>query len=425
MKTIALLMFLVVLGAPAMAETVLIKANGYVDVDRGRLVTPAVVLVEDGLISSVNPRGQPAADRSIDLGDRILLPGLMDMHVHLDFDFAGANFGVVVTESGSEGTLRGAKNAELTLMAGFTTVRNVGQVHPTLDLIDVALANASELGWIRAPRIVPVGHMISILGGHGDLSMAEGLSEGMLELDPARGVISGVDEAVRAARFQIKHGAKTIKIHATAGVLSLEESVGAQQLSDEEMRAIVEEAHRHGIPVAAHAHGTEGIKAAIRAGVDSIEHGSILDDEAIGLLVENEVVLVPTSGLMDLLDPSKLPPIKRTKAEYVTPKAKESLSKAIKAGVKVAVGTDAPLIPHGKNAYEVTVMVDRGMTPAEALRSATIVPAELIGIDNLGQIKEGMLADLIAVAANPLDDIRTLENVSFVMKAGQVYKLED
>jgi imidazolonepropionase-like amidohydrolase len=331
----------------------------------------------------------------------------------------------VVTESGSEGTLVGVKNAELTLMAGFTTVRNIGQLHPTLDMIDVALANASDAGHIRAPRIVPAGHMITILGGHGDLSMGEGLSEGMLELDPARGVISGVDEAVRATRFQIKHGAKTIKIHATAGVLSLEESVGAQQLTDEEMRAIVEEAGRHDIPVAAHAHGTEGIKAAIRAGVDSIEHGSMLDDEAIELLIENDVVLVPTSGLMDRLDPTMLPPRKRAKAEYVMPRAKESLSKAIAAGVKVAVGTDAPILPHGKNAFEVVVMVERGMTPAQALRSATIVPAELIRMDDIGQIQEGMHADLIAVAANPLDDIGTLENVSFVMKAGRVYKLVD
>jgi imidazolonepropionase-like amidohydrolase len=259
-------MLLLFVGGSAPAETVLIRAGGYVDVGQGKLIKPAVVLVEDGRIRSVNPDSPPQADRSIDLGKRILLPGLMDMHVHLDFDFAGGDFGIVVTESGSEGTLVGVRNAELTLMAGFTTVRNIGQVHPTLDMIDVALANASDAGDIRALRIVPAGHMITILGGHGDLSTGEGLSEGMLELDPARGVISGVDEAVRASRFQIKHGAKTIKIHATAGVLSLEESVGARQLTDEEMKAIVEEAGRHDIPVAAHAHGTEGIKAAIRAG---------------------------------------------------------------------------------------------------------------------------------------------------------------
>lgn len=419
-----LLLALAVLLLPlsARAEPVLILARGYVDVDRGRLVTPARILVEDGVIRSTET-GESATDaRVIDLGDGYVLPGLMDMHVHLDLDFDKANFAVVVTESGSEGALRGAKNAEKTLMAGFTTVRDVGQVHPTLDLIGVALARASDEGWIRAPRIVPAGHMVTILGGHADLAMAEGLSEGMLELGPEHGVVSGVDDAIRATRFQIKHGAKVIKIHATAGVMSLEESVGARQLSDAEMRAVIEEAHRHDVPVAAHAHGTEGIKAAIRAGVDSIEHGSILDDEAIRMMVEKGVVLVPTSGLMDLIDFEKLDPRKRAKAEQVAPLARASLEKAIKAGVKVAIGTDAPLIPHGRNAYELVAMVERGMTPAQALRAATVIPAELIRMDDLGQIRAGMQADLIAVDRNPLEDVRALQNVRFVMKSGRVVR---
>jgi imidazolonepropionase-like amidohydrolase len=406
----------------ANAEQVLLKAHGYVDVRQGNLVTPAEILVEDGVIVSINSSTSPAGVETIELGSRILLPGLMDMHVHLDLDFEAANFGIVVTESSSEAALRGAKNAELTLMAGFTTIRNIGQVHPSLDLIDVALARASDEGWIKAPRIIPAGHMITILGGHGDLSMAEGLSEGMLELGPEHGVVSGTDDAIKATRFQIKHGAKVIKIHATAGVMSLEEAVGLQQLSDAEMRAIIEEAERHEIPVAAHAHGTDGIKAAIRAGVSSIEHGSILDDEAIRMMIRNDVFLVPTNGLMDLIDLEKLDPRKRAKAEYVDPLADQSLVAAIKAGVKVALGTDAPLIPHGMNAYEIVKMTERGMSPAEAIRSATTVAAELVGIEKLGEIREGWYADIIAVDTNPLQDIRSVQSVSFVMKGGIVMK---
>jgi len=358
----------------------------------------------------------------VELPGKTLLPGLMDMHVHLDLDFGKAAFTVSVTESGSEAALRGAKNAELTLMAGFTTVRDVGQVHPTLDLVAAALARASAEGWIRAPRIVAAGHMISILGGHGDLSMMMGLSEGMLELGPEHGVVSGVDDAIRATRFQIKHGAKVIKIHATAGVMSLEDAVGLQQLTDEEMRAVVEEAARHEIVVAAHAHGAEGIKAAIRAGVRSIEHGSVLDDEAIEMMIENDVFLVPTRGLMNRMDFDMLDPHRRAKAEYVKPRAEESLKAAIKAGVKVALGTDAPLIPHGENAYEVVEMTRVGMSPIDAIRSATTVSAKLVGIDELGEIREGWHADIIGVDSDPLDDITALQSVTFVMKAGEVFK---
>lgn len=425
MKILVALVLALLTSPLVLADTVLLKAKGYIDVAQGKLVTPAEILVEDGMIRSVNAREWPEDVRLVDLGERIMLPGLMDMHVHLDLDFDESNFAVVTTESGSEAALRGAKNARLTLMAGFTTVRNIGQVHPTIDLVDAALAGAAEKGWILAPRIIPAGHMISILGGHGDLSMAEGLAEGVLELGPQFGVVSGVDDAIEATRFQIKHGAKTIKIHATAGVLSLEDAVGAQQLSDDEMRAIVEEAHRHEIPVAAHAHGTDGIKAAIRAGVDSIEHGSILDSEAIRMMIDNGTVFVPTNGLMDLLDKDNLHPKKRAKAEYVEPRANQSLSSAIEAGVKIALGSDAPLIPHGKNAYELKALVKRGMTPGQALRSATVIPAQLIGIENLGEIREGWHADLIAVADNPLENLATLDNVLFVMKAGQVVKQAD
>jgi imidazolonepropionase-like amidohydrolase len=410
------------LSLAADGRPMLLKADAYVDVASGKHIKPAEILVDDGLIVAINRDQWPDGVEIVNLPGKTLLPGLMDMHVHLDLDFETGDFGVVVTESGAEGALRSAKNAERTLMAGFTTVRNVGQVHPSLDLIDAAVANAAEQGWIRAPRIIPAGHMITILGGHGDLAMAEGLAEGRLELGPEYGVVSGVDDAIKAARFQIKHGAKVIKIHATAGVMSLEASVGAQQLSNDEMVAVVEEANRHDIPVAAHAHGTEGIKAAIRAGVSSIEHGSMLDEEAIRMMVDRGVFLVPTSGLMDLIKFDLLPAQKRAKAEYVSPRAKESLSAAIKAGVKVALGTDAPLIPHGQNAFEIVKMTERGMTPLQALQSATMVSAELLRIEKLGQLKPGWHADIVAVDANPLEDIRAVQSISFVMKGGEIFK---
>tara|TARA_R110000868_G_scaffold383578_1_gene650584 strand:- start:12640 stop:13929 length:1290 start_codon:yes stop_codon:yes gene_type:complete len=426
MKTIRLFLFIVTLGAlltiNIQAQITVLNAKGYVDVKNGELISPAVIVIEAGIITDINPSRIPKDAEEIDLINKYLMPGMMDMHVHLDFDFS-SGFDVVVKESASKGAIQSVYNAEKTLMAGFTTVRTIGQVHYTLELIDVALAEASEEGIINAPRIIPAGHMITILGGHGDLAMGEGLKEGMIEAGPEYGVVSGVDDAIKATRFQIKHGAKTIKIHATAGVLSLEDAVGAQQLSDEEMVAIIEEAHRHEIPVAAHAHGTEGIKAAIRAGINSIEHGSILDDEAIQMMIDNEVVLVPTSGLMEVMDKEMLPPKKKAKADYVDPLAKQSLSNAINAGVKIALGTDAPLIPHGDNAFELVAMINRGMSIAEALRSATTIPAALVNMEGeVGEIEEGMFADIIATDSNPLEDVKTLQNVVFVMKGGKIYK---
>ena len=422
MPKFLVLLFLACLPLGADARPLLLKADAYLDVQSGKLIKPAEILVDEGRIVAINREQWPDEVETVALPGKTLLPGLMDMHVHLDLDFDKANFGIVVTESGAEAALRGARNAERTLMAGFTTVRNVGQVHPSLDLIDVAVAHAAEQGWIRAPRIIAAGHMISIVGGHGDLAMAEGLAEGRLELGPEYGVVSGVDDAIKATRFQIKHGAQVIKIHATAGVMSLEASVGAQQLSNEEMVAIVSEANRHEIPVAAHAHGTEGVKAAIRAGVSSIEHGSMLDAEAIQMMVDRNVFLVPTNGLMDLIKFDLLPAQKRAKAEYVSPTMNQSSSEAIKAGVKVALGTDAPLIPHGQNAYEIVKMTERGMTPLQAIQSATIVAAELLRIDHLGQLKPGWHADIVAVDTNPLEDIKAVQSVSFVMKAGEIVK---
>jgi imidazolonepropionase-like amidohydrolase len=413
---------LFLLACPAvLADAVLVRAARLLDVEQGRTIAPASLLVEAGRIVAVNPSVPPPDVEVLELGNRTLMPGRIDAHVHLtgsDTNFRQQ----VLTESSAKNALRGAVNARLTVLAGFTTVRDLAQLVPTIELTTVALSEASAAGWIVGPDIVAVGHALSITGGHIDPAMFVSSAEGVLQLSPEQGVADGVDEVVRATRFQIKHGARAIKISATAGVMSLESSVGAQQYTEEGMRAAVEEAERHGIGVAAHAHGTEGINAAIRAGVASIEHGSLLDDESIGLMKANGTFLVPTTGLADIIQLDGLPTPVRRKAEYIMPMAKENISKAIRAGVKIAMGSDAPLIPHGENAREIYAMVERGMSAADALRAATINGAELLRLDDRGRLAEGLRADVIAVDGDPLVEIESLSSVSFVMKEGEILK---
>jgi imidazolonepropionase-like amidohydrolase len=269
--------------------------------------------------------------------------------------------------------------------------------------------------------------MIGITGGHADLSMMGGFAETVMDLGPEYGIADGPDEFLKATRYQIKHGAKAIKIMATAGVTSLEGSAGAQQMTSEEMIAVVDEANRHGITVAAHAHGTEGIIAALQAGVTSIEHGSLLSDEAVNLFIQKKAYLVPTTALLDMISLSydKMDPLVVAKAKYILPLAIKSHEKAIKAGVKISLGTDAPLIPHGKNALELSAMMRRGMSAIDAIRAATINAAEMLNLEDRGEIKEGLLADIIAVPVNPMENIKSLEEVNFVMKGGKVYKNEE
>ena len=389
-----------------------LRAARLLDVRSGRIVSGAVVVVAGGRITAVGG-AVPAGAQVIDLGDVTLAPGLIDLHTHLTMDIEGNWVMRGVTESAADDALRGARNARRTLEAGFTTVRNLGSA----DFADVALARAISAGFVPGPRIVSAGHSIGATGGHCDTT---GLAPGLAERDWRSGVADGPDEAAKAVRYQAKHGAQVIKICATAGVLSFEASVGARQYTDAEMRAVVEEATLHGLRVAAHAHGTAGIKAAVRAGVTSIEHGSILDDEAIALMKERGTYLVPTSYLADAIDKSALPPPIRAKAESVLPIMRESLRKAIAAGVKVAFGTDAAVYPHGHNARELAVYVQLGMTPIQAIRSATTVAAEALGVQDRGAIEPGLLADIIAVPGDPLQDVRAFEDVRFVMAAGQV-----
>ncbi len=395
-------------------QPIVLRAARMLDVQTGRLISPAVVVIEKDRIKSVNPAVVPAG-QVIDLGNTTLLPGLIDMHTHLSFDIEGAWLHRSVTDTAGDNALRGARNARNTLLAGFTTVRDLSSGY----FVDVALMRAIDQEFIPGPRIFPAGHAIGITGGHCDTT---GYVPGVQERGPESGVADGPESVLRAVRYQIKHGARVIKICATAGVLSLEGPVGAQQLSESEMRTIVEEAARHGVKVAAHAHGTEGIIAAVRAGVHSIEHGSMLNDEAIRLMKERGVYLVPTTHLADAIRLDALPPPIRAKAEFVLPLAKQSLQQAIKARVKIAFGTDAAVIPHGQNGREFGTLVARGMSPIDAIRTATLNAVDLLGVKDRGNIAPGLLADLVAVPGNPLDNIRVLEDVRFVMKGGQIYK---
>ena len=398
--------------APA-PQRVVLRAARMLDVEAGRIVPNARVVIEGDKIQAVNPATLPEGVRIIDLGNVTLMPGLIDAHTHLTGEIGPNMLLEPVQETEIDAAFKAVKNARTTIMAGFTTVRDYG------GQVTVALGHAVDNGTILGPRIVPSRNALGITGGHCDVT---GYAPGVLEQGPKDGIADGPWEVVEAVRYQIKHGAQVIKTCATAGVLSLEGPVGAQQYTYEELKAMVDEAARHGVKVAAHAHGTEGIKAAVRAGVASIEHGSMLDDEAIALMKERGTYLVPTEYLSERINLAVLPPQIRRKAESVLPLARESHRKAIASGVKIAFGTDAAVFPHGENAKEFSSYVRLGMTPLAALRSATLNAADLLGKTDRGVIAAGKLADLIAVDGNPLENVSATERVQFVMLGGRVVR---
>ena len=389
----------------------LLRAARMLDVRSGKLLNDVSILVVGDRITAVNPPAPPANAKLVDLGDVTLLPGFIDAHTHLAGEI-GPNMRLEpVTETEVDAAYKAVKNGRTTLLAGFTTVRDFGGE------VTVALSRAVDRGDVVAPRVVPSRYSLGITGGHCDET---GYVPGVLEHSVEHGIADGPWEVVQAVRYQIKHGAQVIKTCATAGVLSMEGPVGAQQYTYDELKAMVDEAARHGVKVAAHAHGTEGIKAAVRAGVASIEHGSMLDDEAIALMKQHGTWLVPTTYLADRINLAVLPPHIQQKARTVLPQARASLRKAIAAGVKIAFGTDAAVYPHGENAREFAVLTSLGMPPVEALRAATIYAAELLGKTDRGEVAAGKLADIIAVPGNPLADIRATERVVFVMIGGKV-----
>ena len=408
-------------------DVTVLRAARWLDItaESGDVRSPAVIVVRENLIESVNPAEVPEGATEISLGDVTLLPGLMDMELNMLIGNRDETWDPMhgVKVDPSLRTLMGVGYCKQTLQAGFTTVRNLGLMVKTGGyLLDVALATAIDKGWIEGPRIVAAGHAVSPTGGHLDATMFQNLAPGIMPLSVEEGIANGVPEVRKCVRYQIKHGARQIKISATGGVMSHSTAPGAQQYSDEELEAIVDEAHRAGISVAAHGIGDQGIQACIRAGVDCIEHGFLASDETIQMMADHGTFLVTTTFLADSLDVSKSPPNIQAKAAEVFPRAKAMLGKAAKAGVKIACGTDAPGIPHGENAKELAAMVRRGLTPTEALRAATVTSAELLQVTDRGRLAPGLLADIIAVPGDPTEDITMTESVRFVMKDGRVYR---
>jgi imidazolonepropionase-like amidohydrolase len=405
-------------AAPAATEAgpvTVIRAARMLDMASGKLVTPAVVVVTGDRIQAVGG-ALPADARVIDLGDATLLPGFIDAHTHLtlpEIDKAGWQYDSVLN-SPVDDALRGVRAARETLLAGFTTVRDVG----ARGFADVKLGHAIERGDVIGPRVIGAGHALGITGGHCDDT---GWAPGVNERGPDSGIADGADAMTRATRYQIKHGAGVIKICATAGVLSFEKSLGAQQMSDAEMRAVVEEAARHGLRVAAHAHGTQGIIAASRAGVTSIEHASILDDEAIRVLKENGTWIVPQLFLPEWIKPETMPPVIAAKAVAMRELVAASIRKAAQAGVRIGFGSDSSVVPFALTGREFAARVRIGMAPLEVLRQATIYNAEVLDAPDRGEIAVGKLADLVAVPGDALADISATERVAFVMKGGVVY----
>jgi imidazolonepropionase-like amidohydrolase len=404
-------------------RVVFIKAGRLFDMRAGKVLESQGILIEGERIKEVGSLAIlsariPKDATIIDLGSAAVLPGLIDCHTHITSQIENY-LDDIFRKSPIDYAVIAHIYARKTLEAGFTTVRDLGSG----EFIDVSLKNAINEGKIPGPRLLVAGYALSATGGHGDLS---GFSP-YLSFNNFSGVVDGVDEIRKKIRWNIKYGADLIKFLATAGVLSEEESVGAPQFSMEEMKAIVEEAAMWGKKVAAHAYGADGIKMAIRAGVTSIEHGSLLDEETIVLMKQHGTYLVPTiyvgESVVKFGKQWNLPDRLIEKARSMNAKKYEVFRKAIKAGVRIAYGTDAGVFPHGMNAADFPLLVELGMTPMQAIQSATIYAADLLGwSDRIGSIEPGRLADIIAVKGDPLKDVKLLEDVAFVMKGGQVVK---
>ena len=428
MKTLKLFLLALVLSCASFAQQptesaqpqhVVIHAGHMLDVKSGKMLDNVTVVVDGDKVTSVSGGGSQPGDQAdghvINLPNATLLPGLIDAHTHLTFDpnFGYQELGISIPKE----ALIGAKNARITLEAGFTTVRNVGASGYT----DIALRDAINEGMVPGPRIMASGPALSITGGHCDQNLLP--YEWHAKSDGAADGVEGVQHKVREI---IKYGADVIKVCATGGVLSKGDDPRASQYTLEEMKAIVADAHRLGRKVAAHAHGAQGIAWAAEAGVDSIEHGSYIDDAGIAMMKKNGTYLVPTLYLADWMRENAvkigLPAMYAAKMKEVTAVSRQNIKKAFNAGVKIAFGTDAAVYPHGLNAHEFAVYVQIGMTPLQAIQTATVNAADLLGWSKIGSIETGNFADIIAVNGDPLKDVTLLQNPVMVMKGGAIYK---
>ncbi len=421
------------LAAPLAAATdaapshvVALRAARLFDGTSETLVKNAVVIVEGESIRAVGSALEiPGGAEVIELGDATLMPGLIDAHVHLTGESGNdwaPDFVAELRRTVAERAIRAAVYARRTLEAGFTTVRNVGAE----DAVDVGLRNAIDSGMAQGPRVLAGGYALGARGGHCDVT---GFPAGTFgeETGPRQGIASGADAFRDAVRYQVKYGADVIKVCGTGGVLSPGDEVDTPQITQDEMDAIVEEAHRLRKKVAVHAHGAAGAKVAIRAGADSIDHGSFLDDEALRMMKDRGTYLVPTLLAGEYVSgravPRNYPPEIAAKAKAAVEARSASFKRALALGVKIAFGTDSAVSPHGLNAQEFKLLVDHGMTPVAALRSATSAAADLLGLGaRIGKVAPGRAADLVAVPGNPFSDITAMERVAFVMKAGRIVR---
>ena len=418
MKTLATLALVLALGASSEAQLTALKAGRLIDGRGGDPIEPVTVIVEGDRIRTVGrDLPIPSGATVIDLGSATLLPGLIDLHTHLT-DRADVHWeeGLLKTTP-PDAALHGARNALVTLMAGFTTCRDMG---PTWPYVDVALRNAIDAGVVAGPRMMVAGNYVSSTGGAGDARQFSPY----VDVPLVRNLADGPDEIVKAVRIHFKNGADFIKILVTGAVLSKGIAPTAQQYSDAEIQAAVTEAARWGRQVGAHAHAAEGIHAAIRAGVRTIDHGSYLDDEAVELLKKSErrTFYVPTL-VISQSDLESAPESERERMRRIREIMLGGFQRALKAGLPIGLATDAPVYPHGKNARELSFRVELGESPMSAIVSATSLNAEIMGwSDRVGSVEPGKFADLIAVEENPLRDVTVLERVRFVMKGGAVYK---
>jgi imidazolonepropionase-like amidohydrolase len=434
-RLLAAVCFLLAAGTAGQAQqkmeskTYVLKAARMFDGKSNSVTSPGVVVVAGGKIVGVGAGAAiPSNAEVIDLGDATLLPGFIDAHTHLTMpyreDYTRAaldNLQKPIPQMALESSV----NARVTLMAGFTTVRDVGSNF----YLDAGLRNAINNGTVPGPRMLVAVHAIGATGGHCDET---GYREGAIgaETGPEVGVVNGADEARRAVRLAHKYGATVIKTCATGGVLSLADAVDTPQLTQAELDALVDEAHALRLKAAAHAHGNEGAKRAVLAGIDSIEHGSFLQDDTMQLMKSKGTYYIPTlmasQGLIEqLAKPTDMPPAIRVKAEAAIASIHKTFSRAVVLGVKIGLGTDAAVYPHGRNAEEFHQMVDLGMKPIDALKAGTSNDADLLGLaDKIGTLESGKLADVVAVPGDPSQNIRQTEHVFFVMKEGKIYKNE-
>jgi len=419
-----LILFLLFIASSAFAQKTYIQCGKLIDGISGKVQAEMTIVVDGKMITDIQKgyTSGSSGDKVIDLKNKTVMPGLIDCHVHLEEEHSKTGMLDGFTMTDADVAYHAQVYAKRTLMAGFTTVRDLGGSG-----VNISLSKAVRQGLVDGPRIITAGRAISASGGHMDGSV--GFRDDVFnhKMGPDDGVADGRDELIKSVRLQIKRGSAVIKIASTGGVLDLSENSSGAEFSIDEIKAVVETAKDYGLRVACHAHGAEGIKRAILAGVTSIEHGTFMNDEDRELAKKYGTYLVPTiiagKSVSDSAKvPGYFPPVIARKAVEVGTQIQDNFGKSYKAGAKIAFGTDAGVYPHGKNYMEFQYMVEAGMPPMEAIKAATVNAADLLGItDQTGSIVKGKFADIVAVDGDPLVDIKTMKNMAFVMKEGKIY----